>query len=258
MLKTVIIRFDFTGITNIKNFVDELKKYEFIKRSFKSFLPIERRNVTFSFSPNIIEKDLIPSPLQNTDTVYRFSECMLERNSQAILDIEEESICLSIDCRGEYHGSLSYTQFMASILDSLIEFDAYVSIKRIGIRKIDSQICNGLGHLAEYFDPEISLLHNIQSIGNFSKRIYTDIINIGHCTYNHTQRIDNLSNDLNKLQVIIDTDGYFIPENHPEFLREIDDFSEFLYKDMQDPMFIMFKNCVTPNYLAKHSTNDSN
>lgn len=252
MLKSVIIRFDFSGATNIKKYIDVLKRYEWVRNAFKTFIPIERRNITFSFNSNIANSGSLPNPSQDTDTIFRFSNCMIEENSQAILDIDEESICLHIDCRGDYHGSQSYTNFMATLLSSLIEFDTYITIKRIGIRKIDSQICNGIDGLTQYFDSDISLLHNIDKIGNFSNRIFTDIVNVGNCTYNHIQRIDNVSGDCKQLRVIIDTDGYFIPEKHPGLLDSIEDLSSFLYKDMQNPMFIMFRNCVTHDYLSKH------
>lgn len=62
-------------------------------------------------------------------------DCTIEEGSKAVLDIVNDSIVVSIDCSGAYSGSRHYTALISQLLEEMFEYDKFVSIRRLGIRK---------------------------------------------------------------------------------------------------------------------------
>lgn len=135
LLAKVIFRVDVAGLTDLTGYINRVKGLELIKKSFNRILPLKSRSVSFVIDAQNSENSKFT---QNSeiDNGFRFLDCTIEEGSKAVLDIVNDSIVVSIDCSGSYSGSRHYTVLIRQLLEEMFEYDKFVSIRRLGIRKI--------------------------------------------------------------------------------------------------------------------------
>ena len=246
MLKTVIIRLDFSGVINIGSFVDMIKQSEAIKSKFAILEEIPQRELNVSFLPEDAGTGGLPITKAQDKTIFRFSKWKDTTNSEARLDIDNTSMTLSIDCRNNYKGSGEYSSLMISLMNDVMKHDQFVKFQRLGVRKIDAQILNDENHINDYFNDNFTVKNSWEQGESKDMSTLTDFLHIDDVKFNVIQRIERIPED--KLRLIYDVDSY-IYADALEKICEGQSVESYLNKKMQDKMFDMFVNVTSEKYL---------
>ncbi len=246
MLKVVVFRIDFTGLTNLEDFVSTLKTKDRLKESFGKMNMIRQRSMSINFRPKDIEEGRLPFTEAQKGLMFRFSECKIVGSSEVTLDIESESITLAINCGDDYQGSYDYSEFMAWIINELRYFDSYVTILRLGVRKIDAQVLSPEEPIERYFNEKYSVAYSWKTAPKKSKSILTELIEMDDVSVNVTQQIDRDNEGRSRL--IYDVDAFLTKEPLSRALNK-GNISEILYHDIQDCMFSLFVSVASTDYL---------
>ena len=246
MLKTVIIRTDFSGLTSVRSFVNRIKLQERMKEAFENMEMIPKQNMKVTFRPKDIEEGQLPITENQKSIIYRFFDCNLGGHSKATLDVEPESITLAVDCRDGYCGSRDYSFFMGWLTDELRAFDQYVTINRLGVRKIDVQVLKRDEPLEKYFNKNYVVAQSWRNSPPKTKSILTELLEIQGISFNVVQHIDYTSDE--RVRLIFDVDS-FVNDNYLKGALKTVNPAELLYHPMQDIMFDLFVNVVSDEYL---------
>ena len=246
MLKTVIIRADFEGLTDLSSFISRIKLSEKMKNAFEKMKILPKQRMKVSFSPKAIEDGQLPITESQNSIIYKFYDCIIGGASKATLDIEPNSITLAIDCQKNYSGSKPYSIFMGWIIDELCSFDSYVVIKRLGVRKIDVQVLNEGEDIDYYFNEKYAVAQSWKNSPSKTKSILTELFEENNISFNVVQYIDCVDGEHERL--IYDVDAFLSGDILREILRE-GNVSDILYHDMQDRMFDLFVSVASTKYL---------
>lgn len=246
MLKTVIIRFDFSGSTSIRRFVDDIKP--FMIERFAQMRTLSQNQYTFKVRPKDIEDGSLPIAEQQNNLVYHFFECKLDEHLDVVLDVAVDSVCLTIDCRKRYNGSKKYTDLMVELMTRLIRFDPYINIERIGVRKIDAQVVPLGEHISQYFN-ENYLAAKSWYASTKEKVNFTEVYRIGRVNFNVVQHIDRLPGG--ESRAIFDVDAYIVNGDIRSLMGDGSALNAFLNDEVQDKMFEIFVSFASKNYLER-------
>jgi uncharacterized protein (TIGR04255 family) len=246
MLKTVIIRADYDGLTDLRSFVNRIKSNEEMQKSFGKMVMIPKQNMSVSFKPQDIVDGQLPITENQKSIVYRFYDCKIGNYSKATLDVEPGSITLAVDCQHNYSGSKEYSYFMGVIIEELRAYDQYVKIKRLGVRKIDVQVLLPTETIDNYFNDRYVVAKSWESSPRKTKSILTDLLEIDNVFFNVVQYIDQ-TND-KRVRLIYDVDAFLGGEFLSSTLTS-GKTADMLYHDMQDQMFKLFINVASNKYL---------
>lgn len=247
MLKTVIMRFDFSGATSIRRFVDNIKQDLLLRNSFKRlrYIPQDQYNVKITKREN---DGSLPITEEQPKMIYRFFDCRIDENPDVILDVTSDAICLSIDCRNSYNGSKKYTSFMVSLMTMLMQHDPYIIIERIGIRKIDAQVIPSGENIHLYFNENFVAASSWYSSLKESVNL-AELFKIGKVNFNVVQHIDRIPSGEDR--AIYDVDAFIENGEISEMVANEKKLSIFLDKDIQDKMFELFVGVAASEYLEK-------
>lgn len=248
MLKTVIIRFDFTGSTSIRRFVDAIKQESFIRESFASMRPIQQSQFNIKVNQKEIEDGSLPVTERQNNIVYRFYDCKIDEGLEVILDVTVDSACLTIDCRKGYRGSRKYTDLMVKLIMKLKQVDPYITIQRIGVRKIDAQIIPVGGHISQYFNENYRAAESWYA-SKKDRVNFAELFHLGRVNYNVVQHIDSL--DTNEDRAIYDVDAFIVNGEINKLMTDEAQLSTFLNEEVQDKMFELFVSVASRDYLEK-------
>lgn len=246
MLKTVIMRMDFVGLTDILSFVSRVKSNERMQHAFEKMTMLPKQNMKECFKPKDIEDGQLPVTESQKSVIYRFYDCKIGRSSKVTLDIEPESITLAVDCQENYSGSIEYSSFMGWIIDELRSFDPYVIIKRLGVRKIDVQILSEDENIASYFNEKYIVAQSWNNMPKKTKSILTDLFEIESIHFNVVQYIDRIKD--NRTRLIYDIDAFLSGDELMSILQS-GSVTDILYHKMQDRMFDLFISVASEKYL---------
>ena len=248
MLKTVIIRLDFSGVINIGPFVDSIKKEPVIASNFGAFDEIAQRQLNVSFVPKDVEDGGLPIAKAQDKTIYRFSKWKSIDNSDAILDIDNSSITIAVDCGTNYKGSKSYSDVIINLMCELKKFDQYTSFRRLGVRKIDAKVIKEGENIQDFFNNNFIVSCSWGHESNDMSTL-TDLFHIDDVKFNVVQRIERFKdqNGISRIRLFYDVDSYV----ETNVLRSIDNIQieHYLNVKMQDKMFEMFVNVASDKYL---------
>lgn len=248
MLKTVIIRFDFSGATSIRRFVDAIKQEAFVRDSFGQMRPINQSQYNIRVVPKEIEDGSLPVTERQNNIIYHFYDCMIDDGLNVVLDIAVNSVCLTIDCRKGYKGSRKYTDLMVKLMIKLKQVDPYISIQRIGVRKIDAQIVPHGDKISQYFNENylaaVSWYASKKDSVNF-----VELFHLGKVNFNVVQHIDRITS--NEDRVIFDVDAFIMNGEINSLMSDEAHLNKFLNEDVQDRMFDIFVSVASRDYLAK-------
>lgn len=261
MLKTVIIRLDFSGVINIGPFVEKIKQSEIIKSKFSRFQEIAQRQVKVNFIPKDIEDGGLPVTKEQDNIVYRFWNWM-PNSSEAVLYIDNTSITLSVDCEKKpYKGSKEYSALMIALMKEFKKHDQYISFNRLGVRKIDIQILDDGEQVKDYFNEKFTVSNSWELCPPKDMATLTELLRIEDVRFNIIQRIEPIKiKDEKHLRLIFDVDSYIYDDVDALRDKNCEQIESYLNVKMQDKMFDMFVNVASENYLeaCKNAKENSN
>ena len=248
MLKTVIIRFDFSGSTSIRRFVDAIKQESFVKDSFGQMRLINQSQYNIRVVTKEIEDGSLPVTERQNNIIYRFFDCKIDDGLEVVLDVAADFVCLTIDCRKGYKGSRKYTDLIVKLMMTLKQVDQYISIQRIGVRKIDAQIIPPGGCISHYFNENYLAASSWYASKKDSVN-FAEMFHFGTVNFNVVQHIDRLKSDEDR--AIFDVDAYIVGGEINSLMADEAHLSTFLNEEVQDRMFDLFVSVASRDYLEK-------
>ena len=133
ILKRVVIRVDFIGLTDIEGCVSSLKKI--MNEKFQRLTPISNKNYNVEL-PDQFSQHQIPNVNFERTTFYRFSESLMGSDNANFM-LGTDFAYLEVNCGSDYAGCDKYIRLMAESINCILHFDPFISIKRLGLKKID-------------------------------------------------------------------------------------------------------------------------
>lgn len=246
MLKTVIMRVDFEGLTDLPSFISHVKSKNQMQETFAKMTMHPKRNMKVSFRPKDIEDGQLPITETQKSIIYRFFDCKISNSTKVTLDIDSESITLAIDCQTNYNGSKEYSSFMGWIINELRSYDQYIVVNRLGVRKIDVQVLSEGEEIDFYFNEKYIVAKSWKNSPTKTKSILTELFEIDNIHFNVVQYIDRIED--NRVRLIYDVDAFFTGDEIGTILQS-ENIEDILYHNIQDRMFGLFVSVASEKYL---------
>lgn len=257
LLKKMIIRIDFEGVVDVRDLIKSLQNDKKVKSSFSKCIEIQNRN--FQMHVNLQRMEMsgnVPIEEIPGGNMFRFSQCQIERNSEAILDVTSNFVCLTMSCDGKYSNSKGYSDFMAHIVTHLTKKQKFLNVTRIGIRKIDIYTTEDVADLKSKFDSNISMLRDWSENNGVNLRIYTDLMVRDGLMVNYTQKLER---ENNQYKATLDIDAYQSRDNiNQDICKDENRFGSLLQDNFNATLFEMFRDAVSYEYLESVKKNDNN
>jgi len=258
LLRKILIRIDYTGVTTIDNWIESIKT-DFVKKYFDRYIRRLHNNARVDLS-NLgdISKSLsIPISEIVREPIHTFTESKFaEREDKVQLDITSFYTIISIDCIN-YKNIDLYLTFTENLINNLLNSDTCIQIKRIGIRKIGGTEFNNREEIYKVYEENQFLCQLIDDHDiEIANREYTDRFLKKNpdvkINYSRLCRSVNIQGET-KMQVILDIDGYIddsiISKNGYQFPKDL---HNVLSVNINDYLFELFKKSVQEEYLKKY------
>lgn len=251
ILKKVVIRMDFIGLTDIIGCVDKLKNV--MNGKFTKFRPIKNNN--YNVELNTLSNSEQPLNVNlERKTLYLFTESIIGP-SKANFMLGPDFAYIEINCSEDYEGCDRYIKLMAEAIDAILKFDTFISVKRLGLRKVDLEKFDNVAEMNRSLETPIWENYKLGDAFFPLKKVYSDLLyqkNVN--TVFRIQRIvqEVLENEQKKIQYTFDIDSY-----KDGNLLVLDDFSTVsrientLLEQMNEPVFKYFIATFKEQYIDK-------
>lgn len=243
LLKRVIIRADFTPLVDVESTFKKLVEQDWFKGKFESFDKILNTSKNGDDEGYNVEQQMF---------IRRFSDSRIEPEKNVVLDIMEETVCLSIDCDEHYTRIDPYRELVEKILAFIMTHDDYVKMKRLAIRKVDGYACkNGdeADKIFEYFDQGISFYNE----ATLQLRTYSDRFTYKpgeqNVRVNYTRQVKFGVSEEDQFVFIIDIDTYLELEQIGNVRPDEVDLRRMFKDRLNETSFELFKRSVKLEYL---------
>lgn len=172
ILKKIIIRFDFMGLTDVTGCANSLK--ELMDGRFNEFSPVSNNNYNIDLNKEYNQNHGFNVDLEKK-TFYRFSKNEMGK-SNAFFLLGDTFASIEITCDEDYEGCDVYINTIAEAVDRILKFDKFISVKRMGLRKIDKAVFNRVEQMEQAI--EIPIWSNFAPNKQFLsiKKAYSDLI----------------------------------------------------------------------------------
>ena len=252
ILKFIFMRLDISGVVKFEDFVEKLRTSGYIKNAFRKIKHLPKSQSAYTQQNYHSKNGTLPISRAASSDVYRFIDCTLEESSNAFLDVTKDGIMLNIACDGAYSGSERYTKFMVDVVCTLLDvnFDSYIGLERVGIRKIDFFEAKNKDDISAVFDENFVVKNELDNFEQFRESTKTSIYCEDNVLYNVVQHI--AKENENKIKVVFDVDSYMVYDD--SFENESinpDQLFELMYVKMQNKMFEFFKDVTSVSYLER-------
>lgn len=252
LLRQIIIRADYSSLTDLNGFIMKLKSLEWFQNLFAGYRLIRSNNINLQISPKAIEERFIPLEVNETGNIHRFFDYKIGAVQKTIMDISPTFICFTIECDNKYDTIDSYIESIVNIIATLREYDSYVQIERLAIRKVDGKDYESLDEAYETFEVMESLGDGIIDNVGPIKKVYTDsfISKEANIKVNFTRGLERFNNGT--IRCILDMDG-FVDSSlmSPDEIKSKENIESLLKDKINNELFKLFKASVTENFLSK-------
>lgn len=249
LLKNVIIRVDYSEVSNLDGAVGDLNGL--LNADYFENKHIQQANkVNMTLSKENIDEGTIPVSLSSIQKIHSYTSCKLEPKQKVQLDISSTFSCISIHCDDNYGGLDDYIALMSKVVSKIQEYDSFVQIGRVGIRKVDGDDFDTLEQVKEVFsriDESADEQENFKSCQR--NKTYLLLNEEDDMQVNLTQSI--IMNG-SGFRVILDMDGYWneVPNVLLDGVSNEEGLKNILNK-INENLFGLFKEYVSEAFLEK-------
>lgn len=262
MLRKVLIRIDYDGVTDINEWIKLFKENDELSSYFQKYTKGVQNQATISLSnmKEIAESRSIPLSTFQSEPLHRFSDAVfkdedgIQRDDKIVMDVTSLFLTFSIDCVN-YKNMDVYISFLNNYIKAFLENDKYIVIQRIGVRKLGGDVfrsfedCSGTFESSVFAPLDVAILK-----GRLIDREYVDRIikNDETVKVNFARRCRAIKTDDGETvyQALLDIDGYvdkgLIEKNNYRFPN---DFENVVKTKINDYLFELYKSSVTEQYL---------
>lgn len=261
IMKNVIIRVDYQGIVDIFDSIKEFQ--ERFNDKFSSYITTTHNtlNITINDIEQISDSLSIPIGEVKKQTIHRFEKNKFGTD-EVTFDVTKYYSVLTVKCIN-YVNIDPYLDFFADYCDFIAEINPYVSAKRLGLRKIGSNIYTNPGQIfsdfnARYFnldfdDTGFSVLKN-RYVDVLEKSDDSSIINYVR-SYEKGLYMDETSGKpepIDAFQIQLDFDAYFDDQKLTAINFKLTDARGVLRKTNDEDLFPLFLMTVTDGFIQKY------
>lgn len=266
MLKKVLIRIDYSGVTDINEWIKEFKANADLSSHFCKYRKEVQNQASFNISnmEEIAQSRSIPLKAFQSEPLHRFSEASFrgegeeaDREDKVVMEVTGLFMAFTIDCIN-YKNMDVYIDFLCKYIQAFISNDRFIDIQRIGIRKVGGDVFRNLDEFAETFETNIFATPDVKNLnGLLIDREYHDRIikSDGTVKVNFSRRCRAIPADNGSVvyQALLDIDGYvddsIIQDNGYKFPN---DFENVLKEKINEYLFDLYKLSVTEQYLSNN------
>lgn len=258
MLKKVLIRVDYDGVTDINNWILQLKEDDALSSCFKSYHMALQNKTSFDLSKmeEFADSNSIPLSKIKSEPLHKFFDSDFQ-NREDIIEMEVSNLFLvfTISCNN-YKNLDPYIEYLSVYFDRFLDFDKYINLKRVGIRKVGGRVFDSLEEVGETFEEELYGL-NIKSIPKkkydleYVDRFFDEDRRVKVNFSRRCRAVDYEGKT--KYQALLDLDGYVDSSIilHSKFVNP--GYFKQLVVSINDYLFELYKISVTEQYLNNHA-----
>ena len=155
MLRKVLIRIDYDGVTDINEWIKLFKENRELSSYFQKYTKGVQNQATISLSnmEEIAASRSIPLSTFQSEPLHRFSDAVfkedgVQREDNIVMDVTSLFLTFSIDCVN-YKNMDVYISFLNKYIKAFLENDKYIVIQRIGVRKLGGDVFKSLDDFSE-------------------------------------------------------------------------------------------------------------
>ena len=262
MLRKVLIRIDYDGVTDINEWIKLFKENRELSSYFQKYTKGVQNQATISLSnmEEIAASRSIPLSTFQSEPLHRFSDAVfkeedgVQREDNIVMDVTSLFLTFSIDCVNCKNMDV-YISFLNNYIKAFLENDKYIVIQRIGVRKLGGDVFKSLDDFSETFEESVFATPDVANLrGGLIDREYVDRIikNDETVKVNFARRCRAIKTDDGKTvyQALLDIDGYvdkgLIEKNQYQFPIH---FEKVVKNQINDYLFELYKLSVTEQYL---------
>lgn len=162
MLRKVLIRIDYDGVTDINEWIKLFKENDELSSYFQKYTKGVQNQATISLSnmEEIAASRSIPLSTFQSEPLHRFSDAVFKdedgilREDKIVMDATSLFLTFSIDCVN-YKNMDVYISFLNNYIKAFLENDKYIVIQRIGVRKLGGDVFRSLDDFSETFEESV-------------------------------------------------------------------------------------------------------
>lgn len=253
LLRNVLIRLDYTGITNIDNWVEKFQPV------MKNWFSIYSRGVQNNMKANltsiedIAENLSIPIEEIRKETIHEFTGWLKDDNN-VTMSISPYFMTINIRCNN-YTSIDTFLDLTSLFLKNMYKNSPYFNIHRIGIRKVNGKAFNTMEEVLSiyrkelFFGAEVDEEESLPIGREYTYRYVLKDFSL-KVNYSRQYRLYNSIQGLQKHQVLLDIDTYIdkscIDKNKYNLMEN----SDKILKMMNEHQFKIFMESVQESYLC--------
>ena len=247
-MKYVILRIDYSGVTNSSKLVDLFDKR--FPKAFRNRNWIAQREISVAFRQEdlqaISKAVSVPINVVDKEPLYRYSG-FRQGQCEASLDISQFYMCMTINCDNNYDGLDNYLECFKGAVSIFKDKVDYFHPRRLGIRKCRVQDFDTIAAINNVFESFVFDEPNLQIGQTQSYREYrTSILDINQNKLNvNVLRKRFFKTNDERYRTSLDIDVYCQDD---QLLN--DDNINQLVRVANDYEFDVYKMCMTNNYLV--------
>ena len=255
LLRNVLIRLDYTGITNIDNWVEKFQPV------MKDWFSIYSRGVQNNMKANltsiedIAENLSIPIDEIRKETIHEFTGWLKDDNN-VTMSISPYFMAINIRCNN-YKLIDAFLDLTSLFLKNMYKNNPYFNIYRIGIRKVNGKAFDTMEEVLDiyrkelFFGAEVDEKEGIPIGREYTYRYVLQDFSL-KVNYSRQYRLYNSIQGLQKHQVLLDIDTYIdkscIDKNKYNLIED----SDKILKIINEHQFKIFMESVQESYI--HNT----
>lgn len=263
MLKKILIRVDYDGVTDINKWIDIFKATPDLNSHFNDYGQSYLNKASFDLSKmeEVARQRSLPISAFDSVPIHHFRESHFDGHQDRVnMEIAGLFMTFQVDCV-HYTNIDDYFDYLNRYLASFMESDRYIKIKRIGIRKIGGDSFASTEDMNNTFEAGFFEGHTIDNADTtIIEREYHDrfmktmtegdnanrSVKVNYST--HCRRIESERPFQAVLDIDTYIDEYIIRKDNLAFPAALSSSLTLI----NDYMFELYKMSVTLSYLNEH------
>lgn len=252
LLKRVIIRIDYQGMTSVEDWITRLKNQVFsnflrYSRSYMSSSQVKANRLD-----EVWNKFELPEGAFFSEPLHTFSALQIVGHEDDVrLDVTNYFTILTIDCK-KYTYIDDYLEMISNYVELLLAYDKFINIKRIGIRKVSGREFEHTDNIYDVFEKYIIFPNPVDSNVLYEWQSYQDLMYKQEkgVKVNFTRQCREVKvKNMPMVQLIVDIDAYTTTEELQMRQKNLPEDTRDVLKEINDYIFELFKNSVNERYL---------
>lgn len=251
LLKSVLIRVDFTGVSGLERWVDENRDFMFT--TFGDYSKGYNNNARLDLNnlEDVAKTLSIPVSEVTKETQHIYTLCKLGTEDEVKMTLTSYFMTFYVLCKN-YKNIDVYLDFINRFFEQFVKISEYMKVRRIGIRKISGKPFESIDQAYQVFKPELFFGNSLFDGFRITQREYKDYYilpdNSMRVNYTRMFREQNTPNGV-RYAFVLDTDcyvdEYLIKENNYDLPAKIGE----IMTQINNHLFELFYNSVQKSYI---------